>query len=542
MRGKKRKNPISRKLNLHLFSVCLPRQSTGFLAVVALILTAAYGCGRSARPADDDTQLTIAMSTFSESTFLPWNGSTGRKLYIDTIYDYLLYVDPKNSEPGPGLAEHWEVSPDGKTHTFKIRRGIQFQQGWGELTAEDAKYTIERMVAPEAIAGPSSPLRNLIESVSAPDRYSLVIQLNEPDIDFGASYLSNALVVPIVCKRYVEEVGEVVANRQPIGTGAYELADFEQGVSISMRVREDTQNLWRIEPQFPRIKYLSVPEEFTRVAMLFAGEIDLAPINFDSINAIEKSGLQVIYVDKTWAPVIRMGGLVPKFPNPDVPWNDKRVRQALNYAIDKDTIVKAIFHGRAAAAGADFPSRDFENIPPYPYDPEKARRLLSEAGFADGFDIRLRTYTTNPGAELPIIAEIVALYWDAIGVHASIEPTNWIALRGIWSTGKATDIAWTHRGFAFINTLTGLQSGVMSTSVFAGYASEKTDEYLRRIGDSLDRTERRRIIQETGQYLRDQAAFVFIAFVDEPFGASNKVGHWPALSQQGTNIDLITRK
>jgi peptide/nickel transport system substrate-binding protein len=513
------------------------------LAILAVgFLCGVLGCDRATRLSDDESRLTIAMSTFSESTFLPWNGSTGRKLYLDTIYDYLLYVDPDTRELKPGLAEHWEASSDGRTHTFVIRRGVQFQEGWGELTAEDVEYTIERMIDPEAIAGPSSPLRTVIQSVEAIDRYKLMIGLSGPNVEFPTAYLSNGLVVPVVCKRYVQEVGDDAANRHPIGTGAYALVDFKKGVHATLRVRPDSENLWRVQPEFPEIRFLSVPEEFTRVAMLLTGEVDLAPINFDSIDVILAEGLQVLYVDRNWAPVIRMGGLVPLFPNPDVPWADLRVRQALNYAVDKETIIRAIFNGRANAAGADFPSPDFGAIPPYPYDPERARRLLVEAGYPNGFDVRLKTYTTNPGAELPIIAEVVALYWDAIGVRTTIEPTNWVALRGLWSTGKATDIAWTHRGFAFTNTLTGLQSGIMSTSVFAGYSDALTDDYLDKISNSLDRNERGRIAQEMGTYLRDQAAYVYIAFVDEPFGASSKIGHWPTLSEQGTNIDLITRR
>jgi peptide/nickel transport system substrate-binding protein len=526
-----------------ILPACPPWFRTRLLAIItfAAFLTA-VGCDSRPTQADDDAQLTVAMSTFSESTFLPWNGSTGRKLYLDTIYDYLLYVDPDTHELKPGLAEDWEVSADGRTHTFSIRRGVQFQEGWGELSAEDVEYTIERITDPEAIAGPSSPMRSLIRSAEAVEPFKLVINLNSPNVDFPNAYLSNGLVVPIVCKEYLLRVGDDVANRHPIGTGAYTLVSVKKGISATMRIRPDTDNLWRVQPQFSQIRFISVPEEFTRVAMLITGEVDLAPINFDSIDVILDKGLQVIYVDKNWAPVIRLGGLVPLFPNPDVPWQDIRVRQALNYAVDKQTIVKAIFHDRATAAGADFPSRDFEAIPPYPYDPDKARQLLDEAGYPNGFDIRLKTYTTNPGAELPIIAEVVALYWDAIGVRTTIEPTNWIALRGLWSTGKATDIVWTHRGFAFTNTLTGLQSGIMSTSVFAGYSDANTDNYINRIGNSLDRDERARIANEMGQYLRDQAAYVYIAFVDEPFGASRKIGHWPTLSEQGTNIDLITRR
>jgi peptide/nickel transport system substrate-binding protein len=482
------------------------------------------------------------MSTFSEATFLPWNGSTGRKFYLDTIYEYLLYLDPQTTELRPGLAERWAMSPDGKTFTLWLRHGIPFQQGWGEVTAEDVKYTIDRIRDPKSIAGPSSPLRKSIASIEAPERYKVIVTLNTPDIGFLSGYLSNGLIVPVVCKKYVVSKGDEFANAHPIGSGPFELEKYTQGVSIEVKAVPNVASHWRVQPQFTRIRYLAVPEEFTRAAMLKTGEVDLAPINYDSIKALEHFGLRVMYVRHNWAPVIRFGGLTTKFPNPSVPWAKREVRQALNYALNKEAIIKSIFHGQASIVGADFPAPEWETIPPYAYDPNRARELLKQAGYPNGFDMTLRTYTTTPGAEQQIIAEAAASYWQAIGVRVKIEPTTWPSLRSAWTTGRTTDVAWTHRGLAFSGTLPGLQASVMSASVFSSFANAETDAWVQRIGDELDPDKRAQLMHGLGEYLHDEAGAVFIGFANEPYGMSDKIESWPALSQQGTNIDLIKRK
>jgi peptide/nickel transport system substrate-binding protein len=507
-----------------------------------LIGALAAGCTRSDRSEiDPDDRLVVAMSTFSEGTFLPWNGSTGRKFYFDTIYEYLVYLDPVDLEPRPGLAERWESSPDGRVHSLWLRPNVEFQGGWGELTAEDAKYTLDRMRDPNAIAGPSSPLRKMIARVDAPERYTLVITLNEPDIDFVRGYLSNGLSVPIVCKRYVESKGDAEANSHPIGTGAFELEWHQKDVAIRVAARAGSSPHWRVRPQFRAIEFVSAPEEFTRAAMLQTGEADLAPINYDSIEAMRASGRRVHFVSRNWAPVIRLGGLNEKQPNPKAPWAKREVRQALNYAIDKRAIVDTIFHGHATPAGADAPAPEWLDLSAYPYDPARARQLLAAAGYPGGFEISIRTYTTNPGAELPIIAEAVALYWQAVGLRVSIAPTTWTSLRGAWTHGRIGEIAFTHRGLPFASTLAGLQASVMTASLFSSYANRETDARVAGIASSLDPRERRRRVRDLGEYLRDEAAAVYIAFAHEPYAASEKVGHWPALSQQGTNVDLITR-
>jgi peptide/nickel transport system substrate-binding protein len=370
----------------------------------------------------------------------------------------------------------------------------------------------------------------------------VVIELRTADIDFMTGYLSNGLIIPIVSKKYVTEKGDDYANTHPIGTGAFELESYKQGGAITVRATDDAETHWRIQPQFKRIKFLAVPEEFTRAAMLKTGEADLAPINYDSIAALKKSGLRVMFVKHNWAPVIRFGGLTPKFSNASVPWAKKEVRQALNYALNKNAIINSIFHGQASLVGADFPAPEWVDIKPYDYDPQRAKELLAKAGYPNGFDMTLRTYTTTPGAELQIVAEAASTYWQAVGVRVKIQPTSWPSLRGAWTTGATTDIAWTHRGLAFSGTLPGLQASVMSASLFASYANAETDTRVQGISDALDPAERARLTRELGDYLREEAGAVFIGFANEPYAMSAKVESWPALSQQGTNIDRVTRR
>ena len=511
---------------------------TGALVLAALVTA---GCSARDRDGPDAEALRVAMSTFSDGTFLPWNGSTGRKLYLDTIYEYLVYLDPDTLEPMPGLAERWSVSPSGDEVTLWLRQGVQFQDGWGELTAGDVKYTFDRMMAPASIAGMASTLRYLIERVDIVDDYQLRIVLSEPDVEFVAGYLSNGVILPIVSRKYLETVGDETANEHPVGTGPFTLSDYQEDTLIEVTATNGGRGNWRVQPEFTKIRFLSAPEEFTRAAMLKAGEADIAPINYDSIDALGKAGIRTLYVDANWAPVVRFGGLVAGRPETTEPWRQRAVRQAMNYAVDKKAIAEHVLHGQLDIVPGDFPVPEWRGLQPYPFDPDKARGLLAEAGYPEGFDITLRTFTTSPGAELPIIAEVVAGYWRAVGIRTQIVPTTWTSLRSAWSTGHAGDIAWTHRGLAFAGVVQGLIASVQSSNLFATYANDFTDAEVQAIGRETDPARRSARIRALGQYLRDEAASVFIGFANEPYGISERVGNWPALSQQGTNIDLVTR-
>jgi peptide/nickel transport system substrate-binding protein len=498
-------------------------------------------------PAGPQGSLTVALSTLEAETFLPWNGGGGRTPYLELIYEYLVYLDPETEEPMPGLATSWEMSDDGMSWTFQIREGVPFHEGWGEVTAEDVAYSIEKIISEESIAGPAGSMRKLIDSVEAVDDRTAVIHMLEPFPELLRGYLTDANQTVIVSKEYVESVGEEEANLHPIGTGAYTLAEeHQQAQPIVLKVVDGVENHWRVQPEFETITFLNVPEEATRVAMLLAGEVDLAPISYDSIESVEAAeGLHIESVPRNWSPLIRFGGIMdPEVDatryNPEVPWNDVKVRQAMNYAVDKEAIAEEIFHGQAQPGGSSMPVPPFFDVEPYPYDPEKAKDLLAEAGYQDGFPVTLKTFTTNPGAELPLIGEAVAMYWEAIGLDVTINQTDWGTVRGEWTGGQALDFVWTHRGLAFGDPLTALNTD-FGVNPFTTYATPETLQMLAELGQEFDADAREQLAMDMAEYVRDQATGVFMVFANEPYGASEQVGNWPTIRTRPQNIDLITR-
>jgi peptide/nickel transport system substrate-binding protein len=501
----------------------------------------------SPTPAGPEGSLTVALSTLEAETFLPWNGGGGRTPYLELIYEYLVYVDPETEEPQPGLATDWEMSDDGMSWTFEIREGVPFHEDWGEVTAEDVAYSIEKIMSEESIAGPAGSMRRIIESVEAVDTYTAVVHMLAPFPELVRGYLTDANQTLIVCREYVESVGEEEANTHPIGTGAYTLAEeHQQAQPIVLKTVEGLENHWRVTPQFETVTFLNVPEEATRVAMLLAGEVDLAPISYDSIEAIEATEeLHIESVPRNWSPLIRFGGIMdpeidPTRYNAEVPWNDVRVRQALNYAVDKEAIAEEIFHGQAEPGGSSMPVPPFFDVEPYPYDPDMAMQLLEDAGYTEGFPITLKTFTTHPGAELPLIGEAVALYWEELGLDVTINQTDWGTVRGEWTGGEALDFVWTHRGLAFGDPLTALNTD-FGINPFTTYATPETVQMLEDLGKEFDADAREQLATDMAEYCRDQATGVFLVFASEPYGASEQVGEWPTIRTRPQNIDLITR-
>lgn len=489
--------------------------------------------------------LNVALSTFEAETFLPWNGGVARQSYILMIYDVLVYVDPKTDQLVPGLAEKWDLSKDGKTVTFYLRKGVQFQEGWGEMTSADVKYSIERMIDKTSIGSPAANLRNIIEKVEAPDPYTVVVTQKLPYIGLVGGYMNDTNAGGIiVSKKYVESVGDEKANAHPIGTGPYTLAEeHKKGGPIKLVTVPGVENHWRVTPYYKNVNFMLAPEEATRVAMLKNGEADLAPISYDSIDTVKASGLHIASIQKEWGPLIRFGGIVTtdsKRFNSSAPWAKKEVRQALNYAVDKEAIAKSIFKGEAVPTGASMPLAVWTDITPYPYDPAKAKQLLAQAGYPNGFSLPLRTFTTNPGAELPAIGEAVALYWKAVGIDVKIVPSDWNTVRGDLLAGKANDYLFTQRGQPFVDPQAGLDLEYDVNNAFAIYSTQDVIDQYNQIRKELDLKKRDELARAFGNMVKDEATNVFLVFANEAYGASKKVGNWPTIRMRAQSIEMIT--
>jgi peptide/nickel transport system substrate-binding protein len=322
----------------------------------------------------------------------------------------------------PSLAESWTVSADQRTYEFKLREGLKFHNG-DLFTADDVKFSFHR-------AKGSKVLHEKVREVSVVGPHRIRFQLHEPWPDFMTFYgtiVSGAgWVVP---KKYVEQVGNEGFKKQPVGLGPYKVVSNTPGVELVM---EAFEGYWRKMPSVKRLVFKSVPESTTRLAMLKRGEVDLAYL-LDVTEAQEvkrdpnlklafSGGIAVFFLDflEQW--------------DPKSPWHDRRVRLAASHAIDRRALSEAETLGASKPAG-NFVPRSFEfalPIEPAPYDPAKAKQLLAEAGYPNGFDAG-ELHQLPPYFSL---GEAIVSYLRAVGIKLKMRPMERAAYFSALATKK----------------------------------------------------------------------------------------------------------
>ncbi|HEV8531173.1 MAG TPA: ABC transporter substrate-binding protein [Methylomirabilota bacterium] len=338
------------------------------------------------------------------------------------LHDALVKPMPGNLM-SPSLAESWTVSPDQRVYEFKLREGLKFHNG-DPFTAEDVKFSFHR-------AKGSKVLRDKVREVVivSPSRVRFVLHEPWPDfMTFYGTMVSGAgWVVP---KKYVERVGDDGFKKAPVGLGPYKFVSHTPGVELVMEANED---YWRKVPSVKRLVYKSVLESTTRMAMLKRGEVDIAYL-LDVPQAQEvkrdpnlklafSGGIGIFYLDflDQW--------------DPKSPWHDRRVRLAANYAIDRQALSDAETLGASKPAGNHVP-RTFEfalPLEPYPYNPARAKQLLAEAGYPNGFDAG-ELHQLPPYFSL---GEAIVQYMQAVGIRLKMRPMERGAYIALISSKKA---------------------------------------------------------------------------------------------------------
>jgi len=421
---------MSRKKIL-LFTMVLTLLLISFLvacagpATTSQSTTATPTATATAIPADGKPhgELVAALQSFGNENFLPWLDPKFADAQL-LVYDMLIYWDHKNFEFLPGLAESWEVSADALTLTYHLRKGVEFHDGWGELTSEDVKYTLEMQASSKSVGKVAQTRR--IASMDASDPYTLVITFKDPyptfyvDLSMGNSGVCQG----IVSKKYVEAVGEIEASRNPIGTGPYRLVGGQAGSYYDF---EAFDTHWRVVPEFKTINIRLINEISSYVAALKNHEIDLSEVPASQLDDLKKSGVAV-EVNPIGGSIlmVSLGGMViPEDKRYDAathnkdPWADTRVRKAMAMAIDRAGIAKAIYAGYAQPAGVPMLTKGVEKYQ-YPYDPEGAKKLLAEAGYAKGFSFNCISSVNPLAPETPRVMEALAAYWEMIGLSPKI--------------------------------------------------------------------------------------------------------------------------
>ena len=429
------------------------RRAAPWSLIVALLLVASAACGDDdedvattpapAQPAatqaaadaerEPEGTLTVIAGFGSERFLL--RTATGEAA-LSVIAEPLVWWDWATDTPTNGaILESFEntENADGSVDwVFKIKPGIKFHKGYGEVTAEDVKFTMTEFLKEGSVNANTSIITTFFgkdpDNIVVVDDLTLTIHQPQPmnpiEVFRVMSPDDGGRTLRPFSKAYFEEVGEDEFARNPVYAGPYEFVSQVPGVSMTVRAVEDH---YRVTPGYEEIVYLNVQDDSTRVAMLRTGEVDIAQVPARLVSELEAAGIRIAIAQNAVEPFIAFGGLYPTRPNydPSLPWAGEdpmserslQVRRALSLAVDRQAIVDKILFGYGEPGVLSFsfirPGMPWWNDEwtPDPYDPEQARQLMTDAGYPDCFDIKI--WLINGQVYGPDIGEAVAQMWEA---------------------------------------------------------------------------------------------------------------------------------
>ncbi|MFI4997526.1 MAG: ABC transporter substrate-binding protein, partial [Hyphomicrobiales bacterium] len=338
--------------------------------------------------------LTIGMGSADAGKLDPHIASTTPdKGLLQYLFNGLVRIRPGQISPDtiePDLAESWSANPTGTEWSFKIRQGVQCHAGYGEFTAEDAAFSIKR-AASKATSSYSNDFSS-IDKAEAVDKYTLKITLKNPVAGF-LGYVANINGGNMVCKKAAEEMGEGF-SKKPIGTGPFMFAEYQPQQFVRLVANKQ---YFRGAPLLDEIVYRYIPSDSSRDLAFQSGELDMIYGKQDQ-SWVDRTkqlvGVKVIAMEP--------GELSTLFLNVTVkPLDDIRVREAIAYAVDRKSIVAFKGAGSSREAVSVVPSGYLgtdEKAPLFPYDPAKAKQLLTEAGYPNGVTVK-SIHTTLTGMQ-----------------------------------------------------------------------------------------------------------------------------------------------
>ena len=411
------------------------------------------------------------------------------------LHDALVKPMPAGQQT-PSLAESWTQSKDGLTYEFVIRKGVKFHNG-EPVTATDVKFSFERYRGAGA-----KLLKERVREIQLVDAGRVRFVLKEPWPDFmtfyGTSATGSGWIVP---KAYVEKVGDDGYKKAPIGAGPYRFVSFNPGVELVM---EAWEGYWRKVPNVKRLVLRSLPEETTRAAALKKGEIDIAYL----LTGPVAEDIQRTPGFKLVAPKESQGTFWLDLPDqwdPKSPWHDKRVRQAASFAIDRQALNQAETLGYSKPTGSLIPrvldfSRFYE---PDPFDPARAKRLLAEAGYPNGFDAG----DLYPWPPYFSMGEALAGYLGNVGIRTRIRTMERAAMTTAWREKKLKNVIVGITGAAG-NAATRLDAYVSRNGIYTSGVMPDVEDLFQRQARETDVKKREALVHQIQDILRERVTHI----------------------------------
>lgn len=462
------------------------------------------------------------------------------------IYDHLLMVDPKDQfKLAPGLAEFW-TDKDSKEFTFKLRKGVNWQKGQGEVTADDVAYSLKLITQADSKAIDGAYWRARIDKMKVVDPSTLSFSFDtiQPDLLNMLSAQSHQIVVS---KKYVDSVGQDKADLEPVGSGPYQMDSQVPGSEFSMVPAGPSH--WRGNPKWGKIRVLKMPEATTRLALLDSGRADVVAISLEQIEEARGKGYKIIPSDSVFLYAIDFGGLFNKshaLYTGKEPWHDIRVREAMNLAIDRAALNKTFFAGLGVidnVMGNAVASPATTTGPlTIPYDPERAKALLKEAGYAQGFEVNMVSYDIA-ALPNPNVIQAVAASWEAIGLKPKIQPSDFATFRSHLLKDETNGLMYGWANDLRIAAQSRFEKFFYSKSLgFGIYYDDQLDSMYETMMKTLDASQREKILADAMVYLRKQWAAVPIVSCPQSVFAVNPktVAGWdPVWRNTASNFEYV---
>jgi len=467
------------------------RRPFTILALLLLVLASALPAPAPAAPSADT--LVIGLHVTLATRWL----DPGETEALITPFMMLYAIHDALTKPMPGklitpsLAESWSASKDGLSYDFVIRKGARFHNG-DPVTGEDVKFTFERYKGASAAL-----LKDKVKEIQvlAPDRVRFVLKQPWPDFMafYGTSATGAAWIVP---KKYIEKVGEDGFRKAPIGAGPYKVVSVSAGNELKLEAFAD---YWRKKPAVKHLIMRSIPDESTRAVAVKTGEVDVAylfggPVAQDLKRTPGVTIKAPLLYGMYWLDFLDQW-------DPKSPWHDRRVRLAASLAIDRNAINQAEMLGLGRPTGAFVPPEfDFAlKVDPPAYDPKRAKQLLAEAGYPNGFEAGDLT----PLPPYTSLAEEVGNFLGEIGIRASVRNMERATFMSSWHDKKLRGLLIGATGAAG-NAAARLEPFMTKGGLYAYGSLPEVDDLFQRQARELDRGKREALLHQIQKIVTDQ--------------------------------------
>ncbi len=495
----------------------MTRMRTHFAGLLVLLTLALGASGTSGQTGS----LTIGLAAEPNTLDPHLSGEIPAHNIVRNVYDSLLVRD-EGMRLAPSLAESWKaISPT--TYQFKLRRGVRFHNG-EPFNAAAVKFSIERQLShpksrAKAALGP-------VERVEVVDDYTVnVVSKGAFPVLLARNTYAGSGSVVMLPPKYVQEKGDDFALR-PVGTGPFKFVEWVKGDRVTLEANPD---YWRGRPRVQRVTFRFIPEAATRVASLLNGDTDIIEnIPPDQVERV--AGNPSTVVGKT------SDGMILVYYQFDTrmesPVRNRKVREAISHAIDWDTIVKDLLRGHARRRPIPLDPQDFgahAGLKLFPYDPERAKKLLAEAGYPNGFSF---TMPTSDGRYMQdrVVSEAIAAYLGKVGIKATVQPTEWgiyLKMLAEHRTGPVFVIGW-GSGLFDADVLVD-EFGCKVT--YSTFCNEAVEDLLQKARTEANPDARAKLYQRAQEILVEEAAFAGAYQPAALFGINKRVDWKPSIGE-----------